>query len=146
MTWVAGGNGLHFGRHGAILSSGKFKAANAPADAPCSLEIWFEPDLTAASATLFAFYAPGNPRQFSLNQSITDLAMQSDIRDGRYRTLTTRLFYVEDIFRRGKPLFVADVITNTLGTCFGVWLYRLTLRRVLFAKIWTHLVGKGEFG
>ena len=88
-----------------ILSSGKFKAANAPADAPCSLEIWFEPDLTAASGALFAFYAPGNPRQFSLRQSITDLALQSDIRDGRYRTLTTRL-YVDDIFRRGKPLFV----------------------------------------
>lgn len=106
VTWFAGGNGLHFGRHGTILSSGKFKAANAPSDAPCSLEIWFEPDLTAAPATLFAFYAPGNPRQFSLNQSITDLALQNDIRDGRYRTLTTRLFYVEDIFRRGKPLFV----------------------------------------
>jgi VanZ family protein len=106
VTWFAGGNGLHFGRHGTILSSGKFKAANMPADAPCSLEIWFEPDLTAASATLLAFYAPQNPRQFSLNQSVTDLALQSDIRHGRYRTLTTRLLYVEDIFRRGKPLFV----------------------------------------
>ncbi|MGA9056423.1 MAG: VanZ family protein [Terriglobia bacterium] len=113
VTWVAGGNGLHLGRHGTILSSGKFKAANAPADAPCSLEIWFEPDLTAASATLFAFYAPGNPRQFSLNQSITDLALGSDIREGRYRTLTTRLFYVEDIFRRGKPLFVT--VTSKAG-------------------------------
>ncbi len=106
VTWVAGGNGLHFGRDGTILSSGEFKAGNVPADAPCSLEIWFEPDFTAASATLFAFYAPGNPRQFSLNQSISDLALQSDIRDGRYRILTPRLFYVEDIFRRGKPLFV----------------------------------------
>ena len=105
VTWVAGGNGLHFGRRGMILSSGKFKAANVPADAPCSLEIWFEPGLTAASGTLFAFYAPGNPRQFSLNQSISDLALRSDIRNGRYRTLTTRL-YVDDIFRRGKPLFV----------------------------------------
>jgi VanZ family protein len=105
VTWVAGGNGLQFGRHGTILSSGKFKAANAPADAPCSLEIWLEPDLTEASGTLFAFYAPGNPRQFALRQSITDLALRSDIRNGRYRTLTTRL-YVDDIFRRGKPLFV----------------------------------------
>jgi VanZ family protein len=105
VTWFAGGNGLHFGRHGTVLSSDKFKAANVPADAPCSLEIWFEPGLTAASGTLFAFYAPGNPRQFSLHQSIADLALQSDIRNGRYRTLTTRL-YVDDIFRQGKPLFV----------------------------------------
>jgi VanZ family protein len=106
VTGFAGGHGLHFGRHGIILSSGKFKAADVPADAPCSLEIWFEPALTAASGTLFAFYAPGKPRQFSLRQSISDLALQSDTRDGRYRPPITRLFYVDDIFRRGKPLFV----------------------------------------
>jgi hypothetical protein len=105
VTWFAGGNGLRFGRHGTILSSGKFKAANVPADAPCSFEIWFEPGLTSASGTLFAFYAPGNPRLFSLNQALSELALRSTIRDGLYRTLTTRL-YVENIFHRGKPLFV----------------------------------------
>jgi VanZ family protein len=40
-----------------------------------------------------------------LQQSISDLALRIDIRDGRYRTRTTR-FYVGDIFRRGKPLFI----------------------------------------
>jgi hypothetical protein len=73
VTWFAGGNGLHFGRHEMILSSSKFKAAKVPADAPCGLEIWFDPDLTATSGTLFAFYAPENPRQFPLNQSVTAL-------------------------------------------------------------------------
>jgi len=106
VTWFAGGNGLHFGGRGIILSSGKFKVASVPADAPCSLEIWLEPALTASSGTLFAFYAPGNPRLFSLQQSIADLALRSDIGGGRYRTLTSRL-YVEDVFRRGKPLFVS---------------------------------------
>lgn len=105
VTWSADGNGLRFGLHGTVLSSGKFKAANAPADAPCSFEIWFEPGLTSASGTLFAFYAPGNPRLFSLNQAFSDLALRSYIRKGRYRTLTTRL-YVENIFHRGTPLFV----------------------------------------
>jgi VanZ family protein len=104
VRWFAGGKGLHFGRHGTILSSGKFKAAKVPVDAPCSLEIWFEPDLTAGGGTLFAFYAPENPRQFSLRQSIADLLMISDLRKGRYRTLTAKL-YIGDIFRRGKPLF-----------------------------------------
>jgi VanZ family protein len=105
VAWFAGGNGLRFGRRGMILSSGKFKGASVAADAPCSLEIWFEPALTAASGTLFAFYAPGNPRQFALRQSISDLALQSNFRIGGYRTLTTRL-YVDDVFRAGKPLFV----------------------------------------
>ncbi len=102
VTWSAGGNGLHFGRHGTILSSGKFKAAKVPAGAPCSLEIWFEPSDTAASGTLFAFHARGNPRQFSLQQSLAGLALRSDIRGGRY----TPWFYIGDIFRRGKPLFI----------------------------------------
>jgi hypothetical protein len=105
VTWFAGGNGVHFSRHGTILSSGKFRAANVPADGPCSLEIWIEPDRTAGGGTLFAFYAPDNPRQFSLDQSITDLELRSGTRHGRFRTLTNRL-YVGDIFRRGKPLFI----------------------------------------
>jgi hypothetical protein len=105
VTWFGGGNGLHFGRHGVILSSGKFRAANVPADAPCSMEIWFEPARTAASATLFSFYAPENPRQLSLRQSNAFLGLQSDILEGRYRTLTTTL-YVADVFLRGKSSFV----------------------------------------
>jgi glycopeptide antibiotics resistance protein len=34
-----------------------------------------------------------------------------------------------------------DVITNTLGACFRVWLYRLNLWRVLLARIWTQIGG-----
>jgi len=105
VTWSAGGNGLRFGRHGTILSSGKFKATDAQENASCSVELWLEPGFTAGGGTLLAFYAPGSPRQFSLQQSISDLALRIDIRDGRYRTRTTR-FYVGDIFRRGKPLFI----------------------------------------
>ena len=32
-----------------------------------------------------------------------------------------------------------DLFTNTLGTCIGVWLYRLKFWRVLGAKLWTNL-------
>ncbi len=105
VAWLAAGNGLHFGRHGTILSSGKFKAADAPDDAPCSFELWVEPEVTAASGTLFAFYAAGSPRQFSLHQSLSDIALRSDIRDKRHRTRTTRL-YVDEVFRRGKRMFI----------------------------------------
>jgi hypothetical protein len=69
------------------------------------LEIWLEPDRTAGGGTLFAFYAPENPRQFSLQQSIADLLLASELRKGRYRTVITKLYF-GGIFRRGKPLFV----------------------------------------
>ena len=106
VTWLADDNGLQFGRRGTILSSGNFKATNAHENDSCSLEIWLEPDFTASSGgTLLAFYAPRSPRQFSLQQSISDLAVRIDIRDGRFRTRITR-FYVGDKFRRGKPLFI----------------------------------------
>ena len=32
-----------------------------------------------------------------------------------------------------------DLITNTLGTCIGAWLYRLSFWRVLVARIWPQL-------
>ena len=105
VVWSAG-EGLRFGRHGMILSSGKIQVPNLPANAPCSLEIRFEPERTALSGILFTFYAPAKPRQFTLSQSVTDLLVQTDIRDGRYGSPTHRGIYVSDIFRQGKPLFV----------------------------------------
>jgi hypothetical protein len=69
------------------------------------MEIWFVPSFTEASGTLFTFYAPGNPRRFALQQSISDLLLRSDFRAGLFQTRTTRL-YVDQIFHQGKPLFV----------------------------------------
>jgi hypothetical protein len=112
VTWSEGGKGLHLGRHGTILSSGKIKPVNVPSGAPCSLEIWFVPDLTEGGGALFAFYAPEKLRQFSLHQSIADLLLASELRKGRYRTVTTKLYFGE-IFRRGKPLFVT--VTSKRG-------------------------------
>jgi hypothetical protein len=105
VTWSTGGNGLQFGTHGTILSSGKFHAANRQQPAPCSMEIWLEPAFTAGSGTLLAFYAPGSLRRFSLDQSISDFALRIDVRDGRFRTRTARR-YAGKVFRRGKPLFI----------------------------------------
>lgn len=105
MTWSAGSNGVHFGHYGTALSSGKFRAAKVPVGAPCSFEIWLEPDFTMTSGALFAFYVPGSPRQFSVHQSQSDFVMQTDIRDGRNRTPSTRLYF-GDIFRGGKTVFI----------------------------------------
>ena len=112
VTWLSGGNGLQFARHGMILSSGKFEAAHDSADGPCSLEIWFEPARTWFSATLLSFYAPERRRQFSLGQSMTDLGLQSDVLREHYQTLTTGLD-VADVFQQGKLAFVT--LTSTGG-------------------------------
>src|SRR5208282_5892557 len=85
--------------------SGKFRAAKVPARAPCSFEIWLEPDLTMTSGTLFAFFDPGSHRQFSVHQSLADFVVQTDVPDGRNRTPATRLYF-GDIFRGGKTVFI----------------------------------------
>ncbi len=105
VTWLAGSNGLHFGWLGVVLSSDKFRAAKIPSGGPCSLEIWFESSLTPDYGSLFTFYNPGKSRQFSVQQSNSELLLRTDIRDGRFRTRTTSL-YVDDVFRQGKPFFV----------------------------------------
>jgi len=112
VTWLSSGNGLQLGRHGMILSSGKFTAAHEPANGPCSLEIWFEPARTWVSGTLLSFYAPEGRRQFSLLQSTTDLSLQSEVLEEHYQTLTTRLD-AADVFRQGRLAFVT--LTSTGG-------------------------------
>ena len=105
VTWLRGGNGLEFGRHGVILSSGRFRATDNSPDSPCSLEIWFEPARTWDSGTPLSFYAPERRRQFSLLQSMTNLRLQSDILEENYQTLTSKLD-AADVFWQGKPAFV----------------------------------------
>jgi len=105
VSWSSDKDGLRFGKHGTVLSSGMVEMMSSQDEPPCSLEIWLEPGLTDDSATLLAFYAPGDPRQFSLHQSITDLALRSDIQDEGHRTRTASL-YVDGVFRRGKQMFI----------------------------------------
>jgi len=112
VTWLSGSNGLQFGRHGMILSSGKFRVANDPADGPCSLEIWFQPARTWVSKTLLSFYAPESRRQFSLLQSTTDLRLQSDILEDNYQTLSS-ILDVADVFDKDKLAFVT--VTSKVG-------------------------------
>ena len=107
VTWIAGGSGVHFGRHATLLSSGEFKATSGQRNAPCSIEIWFRPDL-ADSGTLLALYTRGRQRQFWLHQSGTFLSLRTDPHDGIYGTASTRL-YVDHVFHKGEPKFVTIV-------------------------------------
>ena len=111
MAWLNGGNGLRFAQHGVVLSSGEFKASNVPANAPCSLEIWFEPARPWSKGTLLSFYSPRPSRQFSLRQTDGYLAVRSDAPDRGYRTLTTAL-YIENVLPRGGALFVTVISTG----------------------------------
>ncbi len=112
VAWSATASGLVFGRHGTILSSGTLKVVQGQENSPCSIELWVEPSATDDSGTLLSFYEPGRARLFSLQQSISDLAVRSDIHVAGARNRIVR-FYVGDIFRRGKGTFIT--ITSGQG-------------------------------
>ena len=81
VTWLAGNRGVHFGRHGTILSSSEFKLARGEGELARSLEIWLTPaSVWENPSTLLAFYNPDGPGQFALRQSFEALALETDFR------------------------------------------------------------------
>src|SRR5208282_5637986 len=114
VAWLENGNGLHFGRHGTILSLGAFKPADSAGGAACSLEIWVRPGRTQDSSTLLTFYSPENLVSFSLRQSISDLAIERQIRDRQDHVSLVR-FYIDELFRQGGQAFVT-ISAGALGT------------------------------
>ena len=111
VDWLENANGLHFGRHGSIVSSGAFRNNYLNDNTSCSLEIWLEPSLTDGKNTILSFDGsrhPGAP--FSLHQNKDALRIQRHNVDN-YGTSRTAWFEVEGIFREKKPVF----LTITLG-------------------------------
>ena len=114
VTWLENQNGLRFGTYGTVSSSGAFQIAGAESTAAGSVELWLQPRRIWDSCTLLSFYTPGNLSHFSLRQSLTDLELQSRIRDDPQSTNSARL-YVNNLFRRSGPVFVT-ITSGTHGT------------------------------
>jgi VanZ family protein len=107
VNWLENGNGLHFGRHGSIVSAAAFPA-NGPKDDPsCSLEVWLAPGQIDGAHTILDFDGSGNPRvSLSLKQYFGGLVLQrhpiNPDDDARKQA-----FGVEGVFReQGQPVFV----------------------------------------
>ncbi len=96
VAWLPNCNGLQFARYSTVIGSSPFSLASASA----SVEIWLQPRSTMDSATLLAFPS------FSLRQSETDLEL---------RTADKAVLYVNDVFRRSRPVLVT-VTSGIHGT------------------------------
>jgi hypothetical protein len=108
IDWLKNGNGLRFGRHGTVLTSGPFTATSSSLDeTSCSFEIWLEPRLADASSTILAFDSPENTRQFSLHQSEADLALRIGSPNQHVQAKGAAAVYVDEVFRKRKLLFIA---------------------------------------
>ena len=112
VSWLQNASGIRFGRHGTALSLGSFRASGSGNQASFSLEIWLQPSRVNESNTLLAFYSPGSRPGFALSQDYANLEMQTGIPD-------VRIAHIDDIFRRGKPLFIT-VTSSRQGTAVYV--------------------------
>jgi hypothetical protein len=106
VTWLGNTNGLNFGRHGTVLSSGTFQAPPSQQEGSCSLEIWLQPRSNDDGNTILAFYAPEKSTQFSLHQSKRYLGLQIGSPIERLSAKAT-VVYVDGIFRSRKPVLIA---------------------------------------
>jgi len=103
VTWLKDRNGLRFGASGTVMSSGAFDTAGSPDPRSCSVEVWLQAARAYEAATFLTLYVPNQPVRLSFHQSLSDLEL---------RTGKTRHFYVNDVFRPGRPVFCHHHIRN----------------------------------
>ena len=127
VAWLGNRNGLRFGEYGTVVSTGVFAPTNADSEGSGSLEIWLQPERIWDSHTLLTFYFPQNFSQLSLHQSQLDLALQTAVSDGEYRTRTVS-FSVPDVFRKPGPVFIT-ITSASQGTV--VYINGVPVKRTL---------------
>jgi hypothetical protein len=114
VRWVNNSNGIHFGKHGIILSPDAFGSTGLKDGTSCSVEIWLQPDHSDTGGTVFAFYTPQNHKvAFAAYQSVDDLFLRRVTVDGQRRAIAK--FYIGQVFREDKQLFVT-ITSSAQGT------------------------------
>lgn len=114
ISWLPSGNGLEFGDHGVVVSSGLMEPLHPHGNSFCSLEIRLQPKVIYVnnSATLLVLYTPENPLQFRLMQYRDELLFRRDYRDDKNQVKTLEI-ELEHAFIQNEP--VSFVITSGPG-------------------------------
>jgi VanZ like family/Concanavalin A-like lectin/glucanases superfamily len=115
VSWVNQGSGLRFGKHGSVVSAGRFTAKPSESSSPCSIELWLEPSRTHSSGTILAFYNPETQVvAFAMRQSLGDLVLQSAPPSPRHYGGKDKI-YIDDVLGRRQPVLVT-ITSGQSGT------------------------------
>jgi hypothetical protein len=132
VAWLHTGNGLVFGKHGSIVSSGSFEGSAAQ-NAACSIEIWLRPERPNSSGTILAFYQPASQVvPLALRQSLGDLVLQRDAQD--HLDKRNRI-YIDNVFASAKPIFIA-ITSSEAGTV--IYLDGVSVKKVSSFTLSSH--------
>jgi VanZ like family/Concanavalin A-like lectin/glucanases superfamily len=114
VEWLKSDDGLAFGRHGSVASSGAIRGGDLT-NASGTLEIWLEAARSSSNTTILSFDGSAHPGEpFSLHQMGDSLVIRRNNVDSQ-GVSRTALFFVERIFHKNKqPVFVT-VTLNSRG-------------------------------
>jgi VanZ family protein len=105
-NWMVERNGIRFGVHGSVVSSGQFRVADDEAARPCSLELWLAADSSSTSSSILTFSTPANPVQLQLIQSLDDLFVNKERADRQWRREEKHIAIVS-LFQKYRTAFIA---------------------------------------
>jgi hypothetical protein len=118
VTWLDNSDGLHFGKHGAILGSEAESPRDSKEAKDCSIEIWLQPDHVDRGGTVLGFYSPEKSIvTFSLHQSLEDLLLRRTV--AYSRRLVKNKWYIEHVFGKNKQILVT-ITSNSRSTAVYV--------------------------
>ncbi len=104
VSWLSGGNGLRFGKHGSIMSAAPLGVTGPQSGNSCTIELWLQPARTDTQGTVLAFYDPaGGMAPFLLRQFHGGLAVGRMSHD---RPARQSEIFVDHVFSGSRPVFV----------------------------------------
>jgi VanZ like protein/concanavalin A-like lectin/glucanase superfamily protein len=106
VSWIVARDGIRFGTHGSVVSSGQLRVPDDEAAGPCSLELWLTPDFSSASSTILTFSTPSNPTQLQLIQSLGDLFVNKERADRQWRREEKHIAIVS-LFQKDRSTFIS---------------------------------------
>ena len=91
VAWLNSASGISFGRYGTVFSSGALETTSSAHGVSGSVEVWVQPDHWSGG-TILAFYEPESRRLFALQQSLSDLKLETEVQDDENQTAKARLY------------------------------------------------------
>jgi len=98
-SWPPNQNALEFGKYSSAFSLRSLPPTTAP---EATIEIWLLPRRIWDSGTALSFYNAETRSQFSIRQSLTDLALEAETQNPHIN----HRFCVDDLFRPRRPVFL----------------------------------------
>jgi VanZ family protein len=139
VEWLTSGDGLKFGHHGSVVSSGAIRGADQSRTSG-TLEVWLGASRSESSSTILSFDESAHPGEpFSLRQFGNSLVIRRNNVDPNGISRTA-LFTVDGLFQRNQQPVCVVVTLNARG--MSVWVNGGLAKSFPLSGTWNDLTGR----